>query len=49
MQNMQNVITGCQWSILIEYYNRIAQASMLHEFTDGPAAQRTGNPPNSEW
>jgi hypothetical protein len=33
---------------LIEYYNRIAKASMLYESTDGPAVQPAGNPPNSD-
>jgi hypothetical protein len=37
-----------KWSILAEYYNRIAKASMLYEFTDGPAIQPTENPPNSD-
>jgi len=36
------------WSILIEYYNRIAKASMLYELTDGPALQPAGNSPNSD-
>ena len=36
------------WSILIEYYKRIAKASMLYEFTDGPAVQPAENPPNSD-
>jgi len=36
-----------KWSILIEYYNQIAKASMLYEFTDGPAVQPAENPPNS--
>jgi len=36
------------WSILIEYYNQIAKASMWYEFTDGPAVQAAENPPNSD-
>jgi len=37
-----------KWSILIEYYNQIAKASMGSEFTDGPAVQQAENPPNSD-
>ena len=37
-----------KWSIFIEYYHRIAKASMIYELTDGPAIQPAGNPPNSD-
>ena len=37
-----------KWSILIEYYNRIAKASMIYEFTDGHAVQPAENPANSD-